>query len=272
MNTLRASGASLLVLLVAAGCGSARPSLCLGQSDDDCRVDSMVVGEVTRTFVVSHRGQLDCTHGRVQVVLAWHGEGDSGEGLRRYLGLEEALDHGALVVYPDALARPETDGDSGWNLDPKGDDIAFFDALVSQLAADRCLETRRLFSVGHSRGGQFVEVLACFRGERHLAVASIASGTGGVTTCSQRAAVWLTHSENDQIVPFSEGEQHRENWARRNSCNEPWTFPADKCTELSHCLPSWPVVWCPSTVSDVDGHAPPPFAPAAIKRFFARFK
>lgn len=247
------------------------PSTCEGEEPGDCRVDSATVDGRTRTWLVSHRARLDCAQGPVPLVLAFHGAGSNGQELRGYLGLEDLLGPSALVVYPDGLPRSDTMGQTGWNRDPAGDDLRFFDLLVARLAEDPCVDTGRLFAVGHSRGGRFTEVLACHRGERHRALASIAAGTDNAATCPQRAPFWLTHGVHDQTIPYAEGLLNRDHWGTRNGCAPAagTDFPLDACTELSGC--ALPVVWCPSSASEWRNHAPPAFAPTEIKAFFDRF-
>ena len=109
------------------------------------------------------------------MVFAFHGYGDTGSGLRSYLGVEEVLGGKALFVYPDGQAQFETGGNSGWNREVGGEDVAFFDAMRERLAEDSCLDTDRVFSVGHSRGGRMVETLSCARQAVHRGFMQIAA-------------------------------------------------------------------------------------------------
>jgi polyhydroxybutyrate depolymerase len=189
-------------------------------------------------------------------------------------GLDAIGEERPVVVYPFGLPREELDGRTGWNRDPEGNDVAYFDALVAELAATSCIDPERVFSVGHSRGGRFVDVLGCFRGDEHRALASISAGTGNHASCEDSAPMWITHGRKDEYVAFWEGEDYRNRWASYDGCTAPGlftSFPDDQCTELAGCAADTPVVWCPHTFEGEHGHGPPPFAEEEIATFFARF-
>ena len=163
-------------------CGSGRRDwripACQGESNETCRLDGVIVDEARRTFLLSHPPGSRCPEGPLPVVFAWHGSGSNGAKLRSHLGLEEAIGGRAVVIYPDGLPRNDTNGFTGWNRDPDGDDLRFFDAMLDALDPEPCIDTTRVFSVGHSRGGRFVEVLACQRAASHRALAWVAPGAG----------------------------------------------------------------------------------------------
>lgn len=255
--------------ILLAACGQPNAPSCEPEGPDACRIDTLTVRKVERTFVVSNRGALDCSAGKVPVVFAFHGYADTGSGLRSYLGLEEQLQHQALVVYPDGLDQAELFMNSGWNRDLKGEDVEFFDAMLESLAADDCLDTTRVFSVGHSRGGRMVEALSCARPAVHRGYAQIAAGTDPETTCDGTGPAWLTHGTKDGTVPYSDGKADLERWAKRNGCDSPsgQEFTVDQCTLLTNCRSETPVVWCPSSVEKWNGHAPATWVPAEMAAF-----
>lgn len=240
-----------------------------------CRVDSVVVDGQPRTYLLSPPPGPSCPDGPLPVVFAWHGSGGNGAQLRSYLGLEEVTAGRAVFVYPDGLPRDELDGFTGWNRDPDGADLRFFDALSQVLDHEPCADTTRVFSVGHSRGGRFVEVLACHRADGHRALAAIAAGAWNVTACpGGQAPLWITHGRTDATVGFWQGKILRGSWARRNRCEAvSWFdhFEAGRCTPLPGCGAAAPVVWCPHEEELWDGHGVPSFAPISIWTFFERF-
>lgn len=265
-----------LLTLAAAlvGCIAPNAPSCEPEGPDACRIETVRVRGADRTFVVSQRGALDCSAGPVPVVLAFHGIGDTGAGLRSYLGLDEALGHWALVAYLDGQVQADTFGNSGWAYGAEGADVAFFDAALARLAEDPCLDTARVFSVGHSLGGKMVEALSCHRPEVHRGYGQIAAGLAPGGGCSAPGAVWITHGKDDATVPYAEGRQGLARWAARNGCEAPegQSFPLDACTPLSGCPAGAEVVWCPSTVKKWRSHAPADFTAEELARFFtARF-
>ena len=218
----------VIVGMLASGCAADwRIEPCLGETEETCRFDTLLVDGVQRGYVVSRRHGYDCSGGDLPLVIAWHGSGGNGASFRANLqddfsdlDFEAAIGGAAVVVYPDGLTHADCQFGTCWDRDPSGRDVAFFDALVTRLSEEFCVDRERVFSVGHSRGGRFVEVLACHRSEAHVAVASIAAGDRNVVICPGRVPIWLTHGRKDQVIPFREGESHREHWRSEMAVTE----------------------------------------------------
>ncbi len=211
------------------------------------------------------------------LVIVWHGSDSNGESYRRAMNtdieglkLEAAIGEEAMIVYPQGRAHADCGGTSCWNRDPEGPDVAFFDALVVQVVAEWGIDADAVFSIGHSRGGRFVEVLGCFRADEHAAIAMISAGNNNVDGCPGKLPLWLSQGIHDETIPLSAGVTHLEHWAERNGCDppEPDTYPDDVCTALSNCEHA--LQWCPTTGGEWGGHAPPTIADEAIWSFFAR--
>lgn len=258
------------LMLMVGACSQPNAPSCITEGEEDCAVRVSLVRGAERTWVVSHRGQLDCSKGKVPVVFAFHGYGDSGSGLRSYLGVEEQLLGQALFVYPDGQPQLESLMATGWNRAAGSEDLAFFDAMLEELAKDDCLDTTRVFSVGHSRGARMVEALSCHRAEAHRGFALIASGSDADGECPGTGPVMLSHGIEDGTIGFAEGSANRDRWARRNGCESPTgqEFPVDVCTPLRGCREEAPVSWCPSTAKKWNGHGPAEFLAGEIAGFF----
>jgi len=82
------------------------------------------------------------------VVFAFHGGGGNGAAARNDFKLEAAANNGAIMVYPDG----------GWNYG-SGTDVAFFDAILKEMKAKYCMNTKRVVVTGFSLGGIFVNGL-----------------------------------------------------------------------------------------------------------------
>ena len=277
---LLCSAVAVLGLGLFPGCGEDwRIPACEGESPDTCQVREIRVGGLTRSFLVSRAGGIHCDSGGRPLVLVWHGSGGNGASERRSwnetfadLSWESTLANRALVVYPDGLAHIDCGMRTCWDRDPEGRDIQFFDALVAELAISDCIDPEKVFSVGHSRGGRFVEVLACYRSGSHLALASIAAGKKNVKVCGGHPPIWLSHGIDDEIVDFSGGEFNRKAWAERNGCDpDPPNAQLDTCAPLKGCPPKSPVIWCPTSEADWKGHAVPGLADEEIWKFFSNF-
>ncbi len=135
---------------------------------------TITVRGATRTYVLSvpASASLDAA---LPVVFAFHGDGGTGAGIRSSLGLEAPAAGGAIFVYPDGVQR----ADGWWDLEglpAANDDIALFDALVTEIEARYCVDPARIYATGFSRGGFFVNHLACERGDVLRAIAPQAGG------------------------------------------------------------------------------------------------
>lgn len=253
---------------------------CAAEMFGRCHVGEIVVDGESRSYLVSRVDDLDCSSGNLPIVLFFHGSGGNGASGRAQvnetwddLALEEAIAGRALVVYPDGLSHRDCFGRTCWDRNPQGRDVAFFDALPVHLAAQYCVDPERVFAIGHSRGGRFVEVLACERSHALLAAASIGAGAGNVDRCTGQLPIWLSHGVDDRVISFAEGEQNRNAWSGRNGCrSEAADYPLDTCTEIAGCRDASPVWWCPTTESDWNGHAVSGLADESIWDFFSSFR
>ncbi len=112
------------------------------------------------------------------VVIALHGAGESAEGFRGYLGLEETASQKRFTtVYPQGIGRVWNDGRPAAMrlkamLTP-GDDVAFLLALTQTLVADGIADPNRIYLMGISNGGFMVERMACEHADLYAAYSVI---------------------------------------------------------------------------------------------------
>lgn len=206
------------------------------------------------------------------LVFAWHALGTNGDIARVYYQVEEASEGQAIVVYPNGLPVASQGGLTGWNLEPDGYDLAFYDELYQELTDNLCVDLDRVFSTGHSFGAFMSNAVGCFRGEQMRAIAPVAGG-GPYGTCQGSTAVWLAHGTSDPTVPFETGQASHEYWADRNTCDAA-TMPTDPspCVRHEGCAEGLPVVWCQHDETEPQGgHHWPSWAGAAIWAFFDAF-
>ncbi len=241
------------------GCGTSAPS--------GAQNRTLQLFGTTRGFVLSVPDDYDATK-PYPLVFAWHGQGGDGALARRYFGVEDAAAGSAIFVYPDGL--PLLGDDTAWDLAPDGVDVALFDALLSQVSAEYCLDTSRIFSTGHSYGGYMTNRLGCSRANVLRGVASVAGGPpfgpGRDAPCVGKVAALLVHGESDSDVEIAEGERARDRYLGANACQA--TAQADgpaPCVRYEGCSEEDPVVWC----MHQGDHAWPDFAGSAIAEFFA---
>ena len=205
------------------------------------------------------------------LVFAWHGRGGSGGLAQLYYKIEEASLGQAIFVYPDGLPLADMANQTGWDLDPNNEDFALFDALFSEVQSRLCIDPERIFSTGHSFGGYMSNQIGCFRGDVVRAIGLVAGG-GPFGDCTGQVAAWLAHGNVDMVVPFSEGENSRDQWTAANSCDA-MADPVDPapCTAFTGCDDGAPVVWCEHSEPALSGHGWPSWAGPGIWAFFAQF-
>lgn len=247
--------------------GCARASAA-GVSEDAVSID---VGGTARTYsLVVPAGEPP--KGAWPVVLAFHGSGGTGSGLRKSIGLEALMGATAILAYPDAV-------NGSWDIDTASDgnrDLVFFDALVAELSRSYCVDSTRVFATGFSNGAYFANHLAYRRGDAIRAVAPQAGGgpyageygADGELVVDGRVAAMVIHGAVDRSVTLSEGKKSLAYWQRANGCEAKGASPAETspCVQFAGC--DKPVLFCevPSL-----GHKIWDGAPGAVASFFASF-
>ncbi len=241
------------------------------------------VGGQARDFIVSLPEPYDADAPHA-LVLAFHGRTSPAAEVQRYYDLEphasETLGP-TVFIYPVALTQQ--DGTFGWwNPGDAPDalrDFALFDALVNRLSTDICLDTERIFAVGHSLGGSFVNALGCYRAGVLRAVASLGGGPAA-GTCEGQVAAMVLHNPNDRLVPFELGVAARDQFLAQNGLTgpptpvEPRTLNCERYGAPGVQRVQSPVLWCPHTQDYTYGgryypHNWPDETGAAVMRFFA---
>src|SRR5262245_40606362 len=137
----------------------------------------------------------------VPLIFGFHGFNGTGEAASQYFELTGG--EAAVYAYPQALPLPGQNGGVGWDMEPDGDDVAFFDALVTALGAAHCIDLTRVFSAGHSHGASFSNHLGCYRPDALRAIAPVAGGGPWAGPCTGSVSAMLTHGSADMDVPIS---------------------------------------------------------------------
>jgi polyhydroxybutyrate depolymerase len=183
------------------------------------------------------------------LVFVFHGNGGTGTDMRSILPLEGAADGGGIFVYPE--------GGGGWDLDskaPNNADIAFFDAMVTKLSDEYCVDKKRIFATGYSNGGYFSNQLGCRRGSVLRGVVSHAGGgpygmndeydgNGDLVCPESSVAALIVHGAADTGVALSEGQSSRDHWRRVNGCSSS-SMPATPSPCIAYAGCSKSVLYC----------------------------
>jgi polyhydroxybutyrate depolymerase len=131
------------------------------------------------------------------LVILLHGSGGTGAQMLEASKLAEAADaHGFIVAAPDA-GIPAQKG-FVWNIPGvpsvtgrmpgagDADDVAFLGKLIDWLAANRCLDTARVYATGLSGGGRMSSWLGCVAADRFAAIAPVVGLRAGNPLASDK--------------------------------------------------------------------------------------
>lgn len=207
-----------------------------------------------------------------RLVFAWHGLGGTATQIASsYYGLVARSANSAIFIA--GQGRPGTGQQSGlatWTI-ANDSDVVFTRKMLEWAKATYCIDESRVFSIGMSAGGMMSNIVGCELGDSLRAmVAMSGGGPKGYATkpCTGQLAVWISHGNTDNNVPFSYGKTSRDYWTKANNCGTE-TVPVmpGTCLEYQGCDAGFPVQFC-----EFDGgHTIPSFASEAAWNFFARF-
>ena len=189
---------------------------CQGSTTDRDRNAQVAVrlGDTVRTFVL-HAPAAVPAGASAPLLLAFHGTGESGEAMRRSVGLDSLADErGMLVAYPDAAVGNWAEDCGCSRADRLGiNDTGFVRAIVDEVARRHPVDRGRVYAVGFSQGGLFVHRLACQMADLVSAVASVAAPMSAPVAERCRPAtpvgVMVLHGALDDAFPY-EGDRRRE--------------------------------------------------------------
>lgn len=203
------------------------------------------------------------------LVFVFHGHFGTSKWAADAFGIEKLWPE-AIVVYmqglktPGKLTDPEGKG-NGWQgtIGEAGDrDFHFFDAVLATLKKDFLVDEKKIFSTGHSNGGQFTYLLWAYRGEIFRAFAPSAAVPGKDYTALKAKAVLHVAGEKDTLVKYEWQVKTIGILKKLNECGE-----GGEWGRLATFYPSKngnPLV----TYIHPEGHTFPKEAPAAIVKFF----
>lgn len=207
----------------------------------------------TRRYILVRPRRMD-TSRTYPLVLSFHGNPGTADGMARGLPFESVSKGEAVVAYPAA----ET---NDWDLYTPTDtnaDMPFILALVDELENKAHVDKTRIFGFGYSGGSFFITQMACrFRGL--FRAISVNAGGGpdeaqmgygkrgdGCYVCpGGPVATIVTHGKDDPEVETASGEFTAACFAGTNGCGEhrSATSPAP-CEAYDGCPSDKPVKRC----------------------------
>lgn len=229
------------------------------------------VDGVQRQYIVKIPGNYDANM-PYRLVFAWHGLGGTAMQIAsNYYGLATRSANSAIFIAGQGLpGTGQQNGLATWTI-ANDSDAVFTRKMLEWAKATYCIDQKRVFSIGMSAGGMMSNIVGCELGDSFRAmVAMSGGGPKGYATkpCTGQLAVWISHGNMDDNVPFSYGKASRDYWTTTNHCGTE-TVPVmpGTCLEYQGCDAGFPVQFC-----EFDGgHMVPSFAGEAAWNFFARF-
>jgi poly(3-hydroxybutyrate) depolymerase len=253
------------------------PSSGCGAADHPASGTFMIdVSGTAREYIVKIPADYDASK-PYKLVFAWHGlmgtamqvaQGFGGSG---FYGLESRAMGSAIFVAGQGLDTMTSVGNgAGW-ANTGGQDVAFTKAMVEWMKSKYCIDEKRIFSVGMSYGGIMSNTVGCQMGDVFRAIAPMSGsgpGYGGRANCVGQVAVWMSHGDNDTVVPTKSGEASRDYWKMANHCQDATDMVGPgTCVAYQGCDDGFPMNWCLFS----GGHTVPMFASEAIWAFFSQF-
>ena len=186
---------------------------------------------------------------RLVVAFAWSGGSASQVVSANYFTFATLDSKNTIFAAPDAA-----DGAGTWS----NGDVAFTDAILTQLEGDLCIDKNRVFATGFSFGGGMAMALACTRADVFRAVAFF-SGADLTNSCpatlTKPIAYYASQASQDSggmpATSTITGEKKQAQFAAVNGCMpEPasTTFPAagqpHTCTNYKGCSAGHPTEYC----------------------------
>lgn len=166
------------------------------------------VGDDTREALIF--APATATKEPTPLVFCFHGHGGTMAHAARTYGFHRAWPD-AIVVYPQGLKTPGklTDPEGkkpGWQVrvgDQNDRDLNFVDAILATVKRDYKVDEKRIFSTGHSNGGQFTYLMWAARGDVFAAVAPSAAIPTIDFKDAKPKPVLHVAGETDELVKFN---------------------------------------------------------------------
>jgi polyhydroxybutyrate depolymerase len=162
----------------------------------------------------------------VPVVLSFHGLGSNAEQQRSTDGFVAHSDReGFIVVYPNAGGNLGALG-AAWDLSGLSE-LPYVKAVLDDLEAKACVDTRRVYATGLSYGGGMTDLLACNMADRIAAAAPVSAYLPKRVCKPARPVPILSfHGVEDHLLPYKGGGVSRQqdfetwgnDWATRDGC------------------------------------------------------
>ncbi len=170
------------------------------------------------------------------LIVAFHGRTNSNEEVRNYMKMgwggysRSGYQQDYIVAYPAGVGN----GPFSWS---EIESIEFFDAIISDISKNLCINRDKVFSVWHSLGSYMSNKTSCLRWDVIRAMVWVASN-GYNWDCTGPVSSLITHLPNDPLSPYSAWERAYSLKSENNLCQ----------TETSS-IELWDLRWCQQKTS-----------------------
>lgn len=174
------------------------------------------------------------------LVFTFHGCG----GPDNILPMQKATGDAAILVRGTGITG------GCWTYGANGEDVSFFDALLTAVEAQYCVDSSRVFATGYSSGAWLVNTLSCARGDKLRGAGTVSGGVvGGRGACKGQHARIFLHDQDDTTNRYVENGNRAElaRVTEQNHCT-PNTLPVPEapapCARYQGCDSGYPVISC----------------------------
>lgn len=207
---------------------------------------SMSYGGKTRQFLVHVPSIYAQQNVPVPLLLSLHGMGDNMSNFSQ-VGFHQISDTANfIVVTPQALTDADpflslvgpswNSGASMFGFSPNSgvDDVGFLIAVADTLSAMYQIDQSRIYCTGFSMGAYMSNRMACQRGDRIAAIATVSGTIGNMVQCNPWGPMPACHfhGTSDQTVSFSgnqsgmDAQELVDYWVANNLCDTPAIYTA----------------------------------------------
>jgi polyhydroxybutyrate depolymerase len=177
-------------------------------SSSQAEMETFTIDGVDRHAIVYPSSKAPTTAG-APIVFVFHGHGGTARNIAGRLRIHELWPE-AVVAYmegiPGVAGITDPEGKrNGWQKSPgevDDRDIRFFDAALERLHKRYKTDPNRVYVLGHSNGGRFVNVLWNTRSDKLAALCSVAGPGGRLIETAAPQPIYIIAGEKDPIVPF----------------------------------------------------------------------
>ncbi len=173
--------------------------------------ETITIGPDNRSYIKYLPTGFDQNTESLPVVFILHGLGDVASNMAG-VGTNDIADTARFIaIYPQGVQNSY--GSNAWNngtlLSSTVDDVAFIDALITEMILSHNANPSRIYVTGFSMGGIMSYHLACNLNDRIAAIASMSGtmSTSDISSCvpAYQTPVMHLHGTIDGTVPYDSG-------------------------------------------------------------------